>query len=231
MNLINNTSLQIRCIINDNEVFVIPPSEKIDIDVEDSTVAIKILHLYDSYLGTRFELDDMYHIVLNTSLTVIDVEAASDITITGELVHFELGYVYDCFFCCAENCSITKNEILLSDLKCLYDVATIGKKRDSFGERISMFLLSGGFWASTALFILFKMGFWTNDWAFPWWIIIIFWILGYGIQTLGEICYYNYIRKKQPKVRELQKYASVEYIMEYYCNPNRVWIGDDRKPL
>lgn len=231
MILSNQTSIPVQYTLMDDESSVIPPKGSITIVCDAPHISIKFSHLYNCHTANQFDMDKLFHIVINSFITLSELNDESAIIINGEKVHFELGYVYDRFFIRADNCIIANEALFVSDLNALQRSATVTKTKDSFAERSIDYLLSGGIIASTALFIVFKLAFWANDLHFPWSAVILFWAAGLGIQIIGEQSYYSYLIKKQPKLQELYQYAAIAYITEYYNNQNRKWIGNDIQSL
>ena len=231
MILENNTSIPIECVAINGGKTVIPPKNKVHIAVDSGNDLLKINHLYGSGRKALFDFDNVYHVVINSEIAVRGADDDAVIVVSGELVHFDLEFVYDKFFFHTQNCTIFLENISVSNLCALQQKAYEPKKKDSHGDRIWTFLLTGGFWSSTGLFVLFKLTFWAKGWPFPWWLIMLFWMLGYAFLILGEKTVYRYRLKKQPKLTELNQYCSTEYIKGYFYNPKREWIADDRVEL
>ena len=231
MILQNNTSIQIECITDEGKIFSIPPKCEINVKLDKSESAFEIHHLYKSDRNKLFGVDNVYNIVIDSKIGIVNCGSDSRMVVSGEIVHFDLGYVYDKFFFYCQNCRMISESCCISNLIKLKELGYENRKNDSFFERITTFFLSGGFWSSTGLFVIFKLAFWANDWNFPLWLIVLFWLFGYVIQLIGEKANYKYIFKKQPKLLELSKYTSTEYVMSYFRNSSREWIGDDRMDL
>lgn len=227
----NNTSIQIECRTEDGRSISVLPKSELCIDLDEAGSVLEIGHVYKSSCKRLFDVDSVYHMVIDSRIDVRNVAPDALIVVSGETVHFYFGYVYDKFFFSVQNCKIISENCWVSNLNSLKESAYEPKRKDSTFERITTFLLSGGFWLSTGLFALFKLAFWTNGWAFPIWSIVLFWVTGYVIQLIGEKTAYKYLSKKQPRQSELTKYASEESIMAYFENPSREWIGDDRITL
>jgi len=56
-------------------------------------------------------------------------------------------------------------------------------------------------------------------------------VLGCLLQVLGEKIVEEYDYIKQPKLAELSKYTSIEYIVSYFANPKRNWIAGNKVDL
>lgn len=218
----NKTSVMLLCIIEGKEYTILPKSE-IYVEVEKNIV-INVCHMYESSRKELFDIINVFHIVINSTITVDDIHGDGRIIISGEVALVSMDYAYDRFFIVAQNCQVAKERLVVSNLRGLKNQAKDNKLKDTHMDRIMSFLLSGGFWMSTGLFLLFKIVFWANNWPLSWWLIVLFWLVGYGIQILGEKTYYLFIQKKQPRLLELEKYVSEENILRYYNNPNRQWI-------
>ena len=228
MVLQNDTSIQIDCIIEGVKRITLSPKSSVSVDLDKAQYNLSIFHLYPSCRRQFFEIDNVYYMVIDSCICINDCKQDSQIVVSGEIVHFNWGYVYDKFLFFCQNCRIVSENCWITNLDELRRSAFEGKKKDSHFDRITTFLLSGGFWSMTGLFVLFKLIFWANDWVFPFWLIIFFWLFGYVIQWLGEKAFYMYMFQKQPKLSELETYASTEYILSYFYTPNRKWIADDR---
>ena len=192
---------------------------------------IEVKHMYKSGCEQLFGFDDVYHMVLDSKIGIKCGEPDPKIIVSGEMVHFELGYVYDKFFFYGQNCRIISEDSSVSNMIGLLEIADKKKKKESRFDRITDFLFSGAFGGSTALFILFKLIFGANDWPLPLWTIILFWILGYSIQWIAEKAFSKCITKKRSKLTELDKYTSKEYVISYFQNSSREWVGNDRVDL
>lgn len=197
--------------------------------IESDGKSIEINHIYKSGCEQLFGLNDVYHMVLDSKINIECGEPDPKIIVSGEMVHFEWGYVYDKFFFCGQNCRVVLENCWVSNLSGLQEIAC--QKKNSLFDRITDFLFSGAFGGTTALFILFKLIFGANHWPFPLWLIVVFWLFGYGIQWIAEKTFLKCFTKKQPKSSPLSKYASMEYVMSYFQNGNREWVGDDRLVL
>ena len=230
MILDNKTSVSLKCTIGENS-YTLMPNSQINIYLDFESVSIRIYHSYSSCKKHLFDMNDLFYVVIDSEIEVDEISRDSMIIISGEIVHFALGYVYDKLFFAAEQCKILSENITVSDVELLQQYALQKKKKDSFVERISTFFLSGVFISSTCLFIILKLAFSTNGWAFYWWLIFLFWVVGFVFQIIGEKIVYLILSNKQPMLSELNKYISVLYIMNYFYNPKRTWISDDRYSL
>ena len=227
MILQNDTSIQIECVLKNDKKILIPPKSKINVEFDKECI-LEMYHPYKSSCKNFFDVDDTYYIVIDSKINILCCQDDSKIIISGEIVHFDLGYVYDKFFFCAHNCQIIKESCAISGLDKLQEAAYEPVQKDSHFERIVTFLLSGNFLSVTTLFLLVKLAFWANNWSFPIWLIVVFWAFGYIIQLLGEKTTYKYRNKQQPKLSQLTKYTSIEYVTTYFENPNRKWIATDK---
>ncbi len=227
----NQTSIPIQYDITGGDSSVIPPHTKISINWKMSYISINFTHQYRCHTGSDFNLSDLYSIVINTFVTLSDLNDDSYLDVTGEKVHFKSGYAYDRFFFESKNCKITNESLFVSDLSILQRAATITSTKESNPAQIIDYLLSGNFLASSLLFFLTKILLWANNRHFPWTAVILYWIAGLGIHIIGEQLYYSYLRKKQPKLQELHKYASITFITDYYSNNSRKTIAKNIRRL
>jgi hypothetical protein len=132
-----------------------------------SYISINFTHQYRCHTGSDFNLSDLYSIVINTFVTLSDLNDDSYLDVTGEKVHFKSGYAYDRFYFESKNCKITNESLFVSDLSILQRAATITSTKESNPAQIIDYLLSGNFLASSLLFFLTKILLWANNRHFP----------------------------------------------------------------
>ncbi len=229
MTLLNRSAQTIWCLINDELQLVLNPHERTSIDINTTSITkLRLSHTYGSCYGDCFNLSGMCQIVLNTTFIFSNLYDDSIIYISREKVHFHFRHTYDRFFCNSDSGYMMQEVHDVADLDGLYNVASDVHPEKEVHDSLIGFLLEGHFWQTTALFILFKLCFWANGWAFPIWLILVFWGFGYLLRLASEKLF-NVFQKNvgTPESHSLRKYTSSEYIEQYYANPQRKWIAND----
>ena len=229
MVLLNKSAQTICCTVNETLQLTLYPYENkvVEITVTDTT-KLQLAHTYCSCYGECFNLNNVCQIVLNTTFIFTNLSVDSVICISREKVHFALGYTYDRFFCSCSDARIIQEIHNVVGLDDLYAVASNINTKNEVQDSLLGFIFEGHLWQTTALFILFKLIFWANNWKFPWWLIFIFWGAGYLLRFMGEKSF-NTFQKKigTQEYHLLRKYISCDYIQQYYTNPQRKWIAND----
>ncbi len=228
MNIKNNSNQKVRCVVDTNINVLILPYETKEIHINKAEVSILLEHTYESSYGHCFNMKNVCQIVINTCFFIQQVTDKSIININREKVHFEFLHTYDRFFCIATDCYIVSERHFVSGMDQLSSSIQHEVKKDTFGERLLTFFLSGPFVSSTVLFFLFKIPFALNGWPFSWLYIFLFWVLAFALQIVGEKIYYLFPNnRKTDQYKWLVKYTAEEAIRKYYSNPDRGWIGHD----
>ncbi len=229
MILLNKSAQIICCLINDELQLILYPNERTvaDIVVTDIT-KFQLSHVYGSSYGDCFNLPIMYQIVINTTFTFSNLCADSILYISREKVHFEFNHTYDRFFINCDDGHIIQEVHNVADLEGLCSIATNSHTQNEACESLIGFIFEGHFLQTTVLFVIFKLCFWANNWSFPIWLILLFWGAGYLLRLASEKSF-NAFQKSTgtPELHLLQKYASCEYIKNYYANPHRKWIANN----
>lgn len=140
MILENNTSIPIECVAIKGGKTVIPPKNKVHIAVGSGNDLLKINHLYGSGRKALFDFDNVYHVVINSEIAVRGAGDDAVIVVSGELVHFDLEFVYDKFFFHTQNCTIFLENISVSNL------CALQQKLMNLRKRIPMEIESGLFY-------------------------------------------------------------------------------------